>query len=60
MKVLPHVSAKKKTKRLKGFKFRTFIGRFEVTSSVAPVKGLVIMVTVTIHGTEFHEERNLI
>ena len=32
MKLLSHVSAKKKTKRLKGFKFRTFIGRFQVTT----------------------------
>ena len=29
MKILSHASAKKKTKRLKGFKFRTFIGRFQ-------------------------------
>ena len=32
MKVLPHASAKKKTKRLKGVKFHTFSGRFQVTS----------------------------
>ena len=32
MKVLSHVSAKKETKRLKGFKFRTFTGRFQMTS----------------------------
>ena len=35
MKILSNASAKKKTKRLKGFKFRSFIGRFQVT-----VKGL--------------------
>ena len=29
MKILSHASAKKKTKRLKGFKFRLFIGRFQ-------------------------------
>ena len=32
MKVLSQASAKKKTKRLKGFKFRTFMGRFQTTS----------------------------
>ena len=32
MKILSHASAKTKTKRLKGFKFRTFNCRFEVTS----------------------------
>ena len=32
MKILSDASAKKKTKRLKGFKSRTFIGRFQVTS----------------------------
>ena len=31
-KVLPHAGAKKKTERLKGFKFRTFTRRFQVTS----------------------------
>ena len=28
MKILSHASAKKKTKRIKGFRFRTLIGRF--------------------------------
>ena len=32
MKILSHATAKKKTKRLKGLNFRTFIGRFQVTS----------------------------
>ena len=32
MKILSKASAKKKTERLKGFKFCTFIGRFQVTS----------------------------
>ena len=32
VKVLSKASAKKKAKRLKGFKFRTFIGRFQVAS----------------------------
>ena len=32
MKILSHASAKKKTKILKGFKFGTFIGRFQMTS----------------------------
>ena len=32
VKILSHASAKKKTKRLKDFKFRTFIGGFQVTS----------------------------
>ena len=32
MKTLSHASAKAKTKRLMDFKFRTFNGRFEVTS----------------------------
>ena len=32
MKILPHASLKRKTKRIKGFKFRAFIGRFQVTS----------------------------
>ena len=32
MKVLSNASAKKETKRLKGFIFRTFAGRFQVTS----------------------------
>ena len=31
-KVLSHSNTKKKTKRLRGFKFRTFIGRFQATS----------------------------
>ena len=30
--VLSHASVKKKTQRFKGFKFRTFNGRFQVTS----------------------------
>ena len=29
MKVRPHANAKKKTERLKGFKFRIFIGHFQ-------------------------------
>ena len=33
MKVLFHASAKKETKRLNGFKFDTFIGRFQVNSN---------------------------
>ena len=32
MKVLSHASAKKKTKRLKGFKVRVCIGSFQVKS----------------------------
>ena len=32
MKILSHASVKKKTKRLKGFRFRTFSGCFQVTS----------------------------
>ena len=32
MKILSRANAKKKTKGLKGFKFRTLIGRFQVTS----------------------------
>ena len=32
MTILPHASSKRKTKRIKGFKFRAFIGRFQVTS----------------------------
>ena len=32
MKILLHASAEKKMERLKGFKFWTFIGRFQVTS----------------------------
>ena len=31
MKILPHASSNGKTKRIKGFKFRAFIGRFQVT-----------------------------
>ena len=31
MKILSYDGAKKKTKRLKGFKFGTFIGRFQMT-----------------------------
>ena len=30
MKIVSHASAKKKTERFKGFKFRTVIGRFQV------------------------------
>ena len=32
MKIFSHASAKQKTKRLKGFTFCSFIGRFQVTS----------------------------
>ena len=32
MKILSHTSAKKKAKRLKGFKFGAFIGRFQAAS----------------------------
>ena len=32
MKILSDASAKKKTKMLKAFRFRTFMGRFEMTS----------------------------
>ena len=32
LKVISNASTKKKTKRLKGFKFRTFIGRFQITA----------------------------
>ena len=39
MKILSHTSAKKKTERLKGFRFRTFIGRFS-SSDIMAVKGL--------------------
>ena len=38
IKILLHASAKKKTERLKGFKFRTFNGRF--SSDIIAVKGL--------------------
>ena len=38
IKILSHTSAKKKTERLKGFKFRTFNGRF--SSDIIAVKGL--------------------
>ena len=31
VKLLSHASAKQKTKRLKGFKFCSFVGRFRVT-----------------------------
>jgi len=33
MKILSHTGAKKKKKRLKGFRFRTFIGRFHLVIS---------------------------
>ena len=33
MKILPHAGAKKKTKRLKGFKFGTFMGRSQVAAT---------------------------
>ena len=36
MKILSHAGAKKKAKRLKGFEFGSFTGRFQVTV----VKGL--------------------
>jgi len=36
---LSQASAKKKTKRLKGFNFHTFIGRFQL-SDIMAVKGL--------------------
>ena len=39
MKILSHASAIKKAKALKGFRFCTFFGRFQVTSDMA-VKGL--------------------
>ena len=41
IKVLSHASAIKKTERLKGFKFRTFISRFQMTSHLGSegVKG---------------------
>ena len=32
MKILSHASLKRKTERLKDYKFRTVIGRFHVTS----------------------------
>ena len=32
MKIFSHASVKKKKKGLKGFRFCTFIGRFQVTS----------------------------
>ena len=32
IKIVSYATAKKKTKRLKGFKFRAVIGRFKVTS----------------------------
>ena len=38
MKILRHVSAKKKTKRLKNSKFRTFLGSFSI--NIMAVKGL--------------------
>ena len=38
METFSHASAKKKTKQLKGFKFRTVIGRFE--NEIMAVKGL--------------------
>ena len=38
MKVLWRANVKKKTKRLKGLKFRTFIGRFQVTGGSEGVK----------------------
>ena len=43
MKVLPQASAKKKTERLKGFKFRIFVGHF-FSSDVMAVKGLKLRV----------------
>ena len=45
MKILSHASAKKKTKRLKGFKFRTVIGRFQVKGLMA-VNGLMELLVV--------------
>ena len=39
MEILSHASVKRKTKRLKGFKFCTFMGRFQ--NNIMAVKGLM-------------------
>ena len=44
MEVLSHTSVKKRTKRLTGLKFRTFNGRFQVTSHIEGVKVIASMV----------------
>ena len=44
IKVLPHASAKKKTERLKDFKFRLF--DWPLSSDIIPAKGLKILYSV--------------
>ena len=50
MKILSHASKKKKTKRLKGFKFRTFMGRSQVTTWSEGVNSVVLAVADGLFG----------
>ena len=50
MKILSHASAKKKTKRIKGFKFRTFMS---FSNDIMAVKGLKLYLYIDdldVHG----------
>ena len=52
MKILSRANAKKKTKRLNDFKFRTFIGCFQVTgngSERVNVHAMVLFFHINLH-----------
>ena len=58
MKVLPHANAKKKTKRMQDFVFRTFIGQF-FSSDVRAVKGLTDFLSFQNVFGEIHPSKSV-
>ena len=50
MKILSHACVKKKTKRLKGFQFRAFMGRSQVTTWSEGVNSVVLAVADGLFG----------